>query len=142
MALRRSYLAMRAAIVLTTLALCLTPAAAGFNRSGEYREPCLDLPPIDKRAEPTVQFRLIELPTAELQTRCGGPFSRIVIACSRQEDPFNPGDWVVIIDADMPAADKACVVLYQKAHMPPNNWVDREREQFLKGSFTVQNGRA
>jgi hypothetical protein len=124
------------------LALWLSPAAAGFNRNGEYREPCLDLPPIDKRLEPTVPYRLIELSSRELQERCGGPFSRVVIACSRQEDPFNPNDWIVVIDADMPPADKACVLLYQKAHMPPNNWVDRDWEQFLKGASTVRNGRA
>lgn len=119
---------MRTIIALAFTALTVASAAAGYYRNGEFREPCNDLPPLDKRAEPTVPHEVIAQPTAEVQISCGGPFARIATACAIPLE----GSWTIYIDNDLSAADFACVLIYEKAHLPPNNWADQKWETYVR----------
>lgn len=120
-----------AAIVV--LAISVSPAFGGYYRNGEFREPCNDLPPLSAMAEPSVPYEVVAQPSDDIQISCGGPFARIATACARWVDPTSADDgWVIYIDNGLSADDFACVLIYEKAHLPPNNWADQKWETYVR----------
>lgn len=72
------------------------------------------LPPNSLRAEPTVEYSIRY--TSDPSTKCKSDAMSCAGRCNVQED------WVIWIDRDFNDIDKACAILHEKAHLPPNNW--------------------
>lgn len=104
------------------------------------RRPCEDLPPTSARAEPNVPYEIVRQHSDEVQISCGGPFARVATACAKQLDPFSL-DWVIYIDNAIPHEDYLCVLAYEKAHLPPNNWADQNWETYVRRGGVDPTGR-
>jgi hypothetical protein len=96
--------------------LLVTPSLA------YHGEPChADYIPRDMRAEPTVPYEVYNWPYEDVQDWCG----QFVRGGSEFRGcVFDQGNGirVVLIDDALSDEMKACVLLHEKAHMPPNNW--------------------
>jgi hypothetical protein len=125
---------------LAVAALCVLAltgsAGADYVLKGQFRAPCSMLPPLEARKEPTVPYYVSVLPQATVQRRCtnGAKVHQPVTACITQK-PDSNGQWPIFISSFLSKRDAACVLLYEKAHLPPNNWMDQAWEdQALKGT--------
>lgn len=86
-----------------------------------------ETPPPEYRNEPSVAYKIFDQPSEMLDETChtdGGP-PGFIGACaeevvSAQEQP--PGFWIIYIRNDVSAEDRECILLHEKAHLPPNNW--------------------
>ncbi len=82
-------------------------------------------PPISARGEPSVAYTIHLIPRAKVHAICGPHGTRDVTACANPDDWQKPaGHWSVVISNDLPRAELACVVRYEKSHLPPNYWGD------------------
>jgi len=105
------------------LGLALTSGASAFF------QPCDNVPPKSAQQTPSVDFQVVDVPRADMAADC----QKIIPAGSRIYGcTFEPGvvsaDWAVILDQSLSPAERACTLLYEKAHMPPNNWLDQSME--------------
>lgn len=100
--------------------LLLTTPALGAGYCSTVKQP-----PKSAQREPTVYFDQYTIPTAELARMCGTGAK----ACTYPlPTPSHPDRWVIVIDDAAPLDDLACLVTYEKAHLPPNYWVDPKME--------------
>lgn len=104
--------------VLALLALLAISAASSAEESicerpGMY-------PPRDLRAEPTVPYVIRE--SGGVDSKCGGGGRWVggpALGCAGQ---YAPGKWVIWINRNLSPFEKKCLILHEKAHLPPNNW--------------------
>lgn len=50
-----------------------------------------------------------------------------ITACAIKPYEGNP-QWRILISDFLSPEDHACVLMYEKAHLPPNNWMDEAWE--------------
>src|SRR5689334_11198975 len=77
--------------------------------------------PLDKRAEPTVEYEVLffEQPTLRKMCQHEWAASRDYIwGCAASERGF----WGIYVEARLDDANRACVIMHEKAHLPPNSW--------------------
>lgn len=88
------------------------------------------MPPANRRAEPTVPYKIIELEPFGMQALCGVQFEgEEVRACSLMPPSYNsPDKWVIVVLSGISAADRDCLLTYEKSHLPPNFWGDPNME--------------
>lgn len=89
--------------------------------------------PLDKRAEPTVEYYVIDLEQNQLRHMCSYDWAAsrdYIWGCASNE-----GDsvWNIYVEKRLDQANHDCVVMHEKAHLPPNLWVHA-------GSFSVAPG--
>jgi hypothetical protein len=85
------------------------------------------VPPPDQREEPTVKYLVHLAPPADLSWLCssfGGHPVGMAGGCARNQGADQNGNehWVIFVRADLSPEHTACVLLHEKAHLPPNNW--------------------
>jgi len=101
----------------------------------EYRTLCSKLPPKSARQEPTDPYVILRKSSANIQQYCGGGVARhIITGCTVFTGKSGePDSWIIAIDSGLTSKEYACVLLYEKAHLPPNNWVDEAWETHITG---------
>ena len=109
-------------------ALCLAalsaPAWAHFD--GKF-QPCDNRPPAAAQQPVSVPVSIFVVPGAEMHTRCRKqPNGLVIYGCTFLPSPGH--DAVVLINGDQDAAERACTLTYEMAHLPPNNWLDAAME--------------
>lgn len=117
-----------AAVAFLTIAI---PALAS-DISKYTDEPCSVLPPIEARQKPNVPYSIMyALSDGELQFVCG-PSRHHLLACAV---PPNNDDanWMIVLPRGLSKQDAACLLMYERAHLPPNNWYDPDWERHLYG---------
>ena len=72
------------------------------------------LPPNALRGEPNVPYSI-----KESGNPAGPCHSGNALSCSGR---CKTGHWVIWIDRDFTAREKQCVIMHEKAHLPPKNW--------------------
>lgn len=100
------------------LIVTVSPALAGW---------CDFAPPADKRTPPSVPFYDIAYPPDEMGAACfdASVPSEMIGACAYPvASPDAKGGiiWVIPHRDDLDDAEYECVIMHEKAHMPPNNW--------------------
>ena len=105
------------------LTSCIGPAGA----EGLYCVALRNIPPA-YRAEPTVPYKAYTIPSALLNSKyCADPESGEVVGCTYTLDEGK--SWIIVIGDSVSAEDHACVLAYEKAHLPPNCWGDPDAER-------------
>lgn len=107
---------------------------ADYILDGHPRAPCKMLPPKAARQEPTAPYKVVTWPQAKVQTYCaaGRKTFQPITACA---NPLASGAWVVAVSDFLSPTDRACILIYEKAHLPPNDWIDqRWEDQGFKGT--------
>lgn len=80
------------------------------------------MPPLSAQQEPSVPYSLLWLSAVDMLDHC----PEGAAACT-QMVPFEDRAEIYIVDT-LSEVDRACVPIYEKAHLPPNNWIDAEVE--------------
>jgi len=114
---------LRLSLIVLALLSFVTPAGA----EGLY---CVALKAIPKlfRAEPTVPYTAYTISSDLLNTRyCADPDAGEVVGCTYTLDDGK--SWIIVIADTVSAEDHACVLAYEKAHLPPNCWGDPGAEK-------------
>jgi len=107
------------------LGLCLAAlTGSAVANEATYCIDTKDRPPVAYRGEPSVKWRVFRVPASKLRSTCNYTGPRIVHSCTYPTD----GYWAVIIAGNISAAEYACRLAYEKAHMPPHFWGDPEIE--------------
>jgi len=119
----------RTALKSVPIGLCLVGMMGpAFARDIASEGPCGGAPPMSARKPPTVPYRIYAMPSARVQTLCAhGERIRFVWAC---EYPQADGSAIIVINGEVSKKEQACLLVYEKAHLPPNNWFDIEAEMF------------
>lgn len=107
------------------LAALILLAAAAPAVAGDFSL-CNYVPPAGKQQPVTVTVSIVLTPTADMHATCGYTWEQKpgeLGACS-MPNPDDPTEWFLVLDADLSTKEQACVLIYEKAHMPPNNWLD------------------
>ncbi len=85
------------------------------------------MPPPEKRAEPTVAYQVAFVARDVVARYCGDKNIPWPIGCA-YEDPESPHHWMILIADSIKNSELQCVLTYEKAHLPPNNWFDPDVE--------------
>ncbi len=89
---------------------------------------CADyLPPIDKMQEPTVPYDVTLVTNAHMNKLCGiSGANRGACAVPDNMDfaHHTTVHWSIYLNDLSLTSDRQCNLLYEKAHLPPNNWFD------------------
>jgi hypothetical protein len=99
--------------------LLATPAFAAPGVSA----PCDKLPPPHAWQVPTVPMVVHIVANAEIGPRCHKlPSPYILYGCTYPATASTPA--IILLNADLKGDERVCVLLYEEAHLPPNNWAD------------------
>lgn len=114
------------ATIATLLSLLAAPSLAG-----QVAICSTEKIPVDKRAEPTVSYTVTYLEQDLVRDRCGS--SEYLWGCSRlkqasgavpaADEMVLQESWDIFIDQSLNEANRECIELHEKAHLPPNLWV-------------------
>lgn len=91
-----------------------------------------EAPPIEMQGEPTINYWTEELPVEELDAICAdaGSPPGMTGGCVSVLVNSPDGDYQIIyVREDLSDEDLRCVLLHEKAHLPPNNWQHGENWQ-------------
>lgn len=125
------------AVGLLALLAGTQPVFADYILRGEFRAPCVDPPPMNKRAEPNVPYSIVSWPQAKIQRVCAAGRTALqpITACAIYPGSIQNKDFIIAVSSFLNPTDLACVILYEKAHLPPNSWQDQAWEdQAFKGT--------
>lgn len=119
--------------LLAGAAMLVASQAIASDLTDRYATPCGVLPPPSARHEPTVPYTVSRLSPGGLQLLCArGAIQHQLLGCAiPPPSPNSPDHWTIAIKNDMSNRDTACVILYEKAHLAPNNWIDPTWEAYL-----------
>ena len=117
---------MRRAIALALCAIVLSgDASARFD--SRFLQPCDNRPPDTARQAVTVPTSIFLVPSAQMFAKCRKqPNGLVIYGCTFQAMQGHPA--VVLINAEQSPAERACTLVYEESHLPPNNWADPQME--------------
>jgi hypothetical protein len=105
-------------------ALLTQSAYARFDRP---LQPCDNRPPAGATQPVTVPVSVFVVPGRDMFARCRKqPSDVIIYGCTFLPSGDEPA--LVLINGDQSPGEQACTLLYEKAHLPPNNWLDPAME--------------
>jgi hypothetical protein len=129
--------------------LALTGSAnADYILKGQFRAPCKMTPPTYALHEPTVPYTVETLPQAKAEHRCTAgkmTIAQPMTACAMPPGWAGNDNWIIVVSDFLSPTDLACVMVYEKAHLPPNNWEDTAWEKQVRYGtlyITRRNGSA
>jgi hypothetical protein len=114
---------MRTFLASLAVGLALTSGASA------YSQPCDNVPPKSAQQIPSVDFQVVDVPRADMAKDCAKMIAEgaRLYGCTFEPGVVSDG-WAVILDQSLSPAERACTLLYEKAHLPPNNWQDASLE--------------
>ncbi len=120
---------MRIAVAALCVLALTGSASADYVLRGQFRAPCNQQPPAWARVESTIPYSVNVLPQASVQHICahGAKLYQPITACAFTK-PGKGGDYPIYISDFLSKTDFACVLTYEKAHLPPSNWKDQAWE--------------
>lgn len=117
-------------------ALAMTSSAnADYILKGQFRAPCKMTPPPYARHEPSVPYTVETLPQPQAERRCTAgkmELAQPMTACAMPPGWVGNANWIIVVSDFLSPADLACVMIYEKAHLPPNSWIDKAWEDQTK----------
>ena len=112
---------MRFAALAVCVALLSSDASAHFE--GRPLQPCDNRPPATALKPITVPVSIMTVPGADMFDKCRKqPKDLVIYGCTFLPAPGRPA--LILLNADQNEQERACTLIYEKAHLPPNNWLD------------------
>jgi hypothetical protein len=112
---------MRFAALAVCVALLSSDASAHFD--GRPLQPCDNRPPANAQQPITVPVSILTVPGPDMFAKCGKqPSDLVIYGCTFLPAPGQPA--LILLNADQNDQERACTLIYEKAHLPPNNWLD------------------
>lgn len=101
--------------------MACAPVYASFG--GVPLQPCDNRPPVTAQRPVNVAFSVLTVPGQAMFAVCRKMASALVIyGCTFPATGGRPA--MILLNADEDASQRACTLLYEKAHLPPNDWQD------------------
>ena len=120
---------MRVLTVAVVLGILQVGPALAFPGLG--RQPCDDPPPQSAQQPVTDPVLTFTIPNEKLAARCNfGPI--VVFGCTFLATAKHPA--IIFLNSDLTPVERACTLLYEKAHLPPNNWQDPVMERAISNT--------
>jgi hypothetical protein len=89
--------------------------------------PCDNRPPITAQHAVTVPVSILTIPGTEMFAKCEKqPRDIVIYGCTFLPAPGQPA--LILLIGDQDEQERACTLTYEKAHLPPNNWLDATTE--------------
>lgn len=87
---------------------------------------CAKMPPPEFWQEPTLPYEVFTAPANAILSWCHKDprMTYTLLGCTYEPDVTPKHDGVIILNAGLSDSDRVCVLIYEKAHLPPNNWYD------------------
>lgn len=105
-----------------------TIALLAFTTAAHAAGPCDSLPPIDKRQPPSVPVHVTIVPDNVIAAWCHKDATRMVgtlYGCTYQPEVTPDHKTAeILLNANLTPTELQCVLLYEYAHLAPNNWLD------------------
>jgi len=110
-----------AAFVATT-----TGVALG-HFDGYPKQPCDNQPPATARRPIAVPVSIVTVPSSDMFTRCRKqPGDLVIYGCTFLPKADHPAQ--IFLNGSQTDQERACTLVYEEAHLPPNNWLDQAME--------------
>ena len=120
---------MRVASVVSVAAMLHAGPAAAFPTAG--LQPCDDPPPLSAQRSVTDPVLIFTTPSRLMAAKCHfGPI--IVHGCTFRATAEHVA--IIFLNADLTPEGRVCTLLYEKAHLPPNNWQDPVMERAISNT--------
>lgn len=101
------------------IAVLSTPALAF---PGVLQQPC-DSPPPGSAQQPVIgTVWVYTIPNDQMNARCNKGAGPVMFGCADLANARHPA--LIFLNAELSPAERDCTLIYEKAHLPPNNWVD------------------
>jgi hypothetical protein len=115
---------------IAVIAFCLVGLAyPALAESPCVAKPGFIPPPKAAQRTPTAPYKIIKLDSFSLQIICKAPETNPFVGCAIPPPSANSNDkWIIALDEKLTGRSLACVMLYEKAHLPPNLWADPHME--------------
>jgi len=98
-------------------------SSASAHFDGRSLQPCDNRPPVRAQRPVTVPMMVLTVAGKDMFAQCHKqPADMVIYGCTFLPTATQPA--FVLINADQDATERACTLLYEKAHLPPNNWLD------------------
>ncbi len=100
--------------------LLLTAPAQAYDICAKQNMPSIHV------QTPTVRTDVVIAPNAQIKAWChkDPAMTAILNGCTFQAQDMPNRHALVILNADLDQRDAVCVLTYEFAHLPPNNWQD------------------
>jgi hypothetical protein len=97
-----------------------TSAAAAFP--GVAIQPCDEKPPTWARQPVTEPVWIYTVPNDRINAQCNKAPGVALGGCTFRATAKHPA--IIFLNALLTPAERQCTLVYEKAHLPPNNWLD------------------
>ena len=115
------------ALAACALLLFAEPANAFFP--GQTFQPCGKMPPASARRPVTDKVLIFDIPNEKMAAKCNKvPSANALYGCTFLANSKHPA--VIFLNASLNPEERACTLIYEKAHLPPNNWLDPVEESW------------
>jgi hypothetical protein len=116
---------MRFAALAVAAAMLSNSAYAHFD--GRQFQPCDNRPPPTALHPVTVPVSIFTVPSGDMFKRCRKqPGDLVIYGCTFLPSAGHTA--VILINGDQDPQEQSCTLVYEKAHLPPNNWLDQAME--------------
>lgn len=89
--------------------------------------PCSNMPPLDAQRPPTVPYEVITAPANQIADWCHKDAARMTVilyGCTFLPSAASHNRGIIVLNDALSPTDRACVLIYEKSHLEPNNWSD------------------
>ena len=104
--------------VLAPCALLLFPGPANAFFPGHMFQPCGKMPPSSARQPVTDKVLIFDIPNEKMAAQCNKvPSANALYGCTFLANSKHPA--VIFLNASLNPQERACTLIYEKAHLPP-----------------------
>jgi hypothetical protein len=121
---------MRLRPIACALLLSLTCAGDALAFPGPFTQPCDMVPPASAQRPVKERFDVYDVPDREMIQRCKAVPGPPIYGCTFLGHGHGPS--VILLNDHLTPKERACTLLYEKAHLPPNNWQDPAVESTMR----------
>lgn len=105
----------------------MTTGVAFGHFDGYPNQPCDNQPPATARRPITVPVSILTIPSTEMFAKCRKqPGDIVIYGCTFLPGPDRPAQ--IFLNDAQSDQERVCTLLYEEAHLPPNNWLDQVME--------------
>ena len=105
----------------------MTATAASAHFDGYPNQPCDNRPPATARLPVSVPVSILTVPNSDMFTKCRKqPRDLVTYGCTFLPSADHQAQ--IFINGAQTHQEQACTLIYEEAHLPPNNWLDRAME--------------
>lgn len=100
---------------------------------GITESPCDQVPPLSAQQTVTESFVVYGVASKDMNTWCNKRPGPIMFGCTFQATADHPA--TIFLNTALTEDEQMCVMTYEMAHLPPNNWADPAAEALMVNNF-------